>query len=82
MLRAAAKIDDQQGKILNRKSPACVIAQLARSVLDSLCQDLHAVSWHPKPLVHNRREQTNLSTPLTQNIVYRRGANDGWSLHE
>ena len=44
---AVGSLDDQRDRSLYRKDLACVIAQLARSVLDSLCQDLHAVSWNP-----------------------------------
>ena len=43
----AARLDDQRDRSLCRKDVACVIAQLARSVLDSLRQDLHAVSCNP-----------------------------------
>ena len=35
-------LDDQR-----HNDPAFVIAQLARSILDSLCQDFHTVSWNP-----------------------------------
>ena len=40
-------LDDQQDRSLYHTDPAFVIAQLARSVLDSLCQDFHTVSWNP-----------------------------------
>ena len=40
-------LDDQRDRSLYRNDPASVIAQLARSILDSLCQDFHAVSWNP-----------------------------------
>ena len=42
----AAKLDDQRNRRLYRKDPVCVTAQLARSVLDSFCQHIHAVSWN------------------------------------
>ena len=40
-------LDDQRDRSLYHNDPAFVIAQLARSVLDSLCQDFHTVSWNP-----------------------------------
>ena len=62
------RLDDQRDRSLRREDLVCVIAQLARSVLDSLCQDLPRCFLESGPLLHNRREQTNLATLLTQHI--------------
>ena len=68
---AGSMISDRS---LCRKDLVCVIAQLARSVLDSPYQDLPRCFLESKPLQHNRREQTNLATLLT--TLCARGVNN------
>ena len=58
-----------------RNDPAFVIARLARSILDSLCQDLHTNSWNPNLFCTtdvNKRVWRHFS-PKT---LCARGAND------
>ena len=74
-------LDDQRDRSLYRNDPAFVIAQLARSILDSLCQDFHAVSWKPNIFSTtdvNKRVWRHFS-PIS---VCTRGANDDLCTNE
>ena len=68
-------LDDQRDRSLYHNDPAFVIAQLARSILDSLCQDVHTVSWNPN-LVSTTDVNKRIWRHFSPTTLGTRGAND------
>ena len=68
-------VDDQQDRSLCRNDPVFVIAQLAPSILDSLCQDFHAVSWNPN-LFSTTDVNKRVWRHFSPKTLCARGAND------
>ena len=60
---------------LYHNDPVFVIAQLARSFLDSLCQDFHTVSWNPN-LFSTTDVNKRVWRHFSPSTLGTRGAND------
>ena len=74
-------LDDQRDRSLCRKDLACVTVQLARSILDSLSQDFHTVSWNPN-LFSTTDVNKRILRHFSPKTLGARGANDDLCITE